>query len=330
MGLGQSIVCQDDGVKGIACGKARLFAKVGGAGGGTQIPALGDGQEGSLLAVHHVADLGGANGRGDHIEHIQVVAAGDVAAKGYLHAFVQHDPHRRSAGADIYIGISTIDHGNAGVLHGLALPLIGPDAVRHDGAGIPEAKLGIGLPVLLAVGVKLADPFNLLVVFREVGLHGQIPLLRQLPQEGHQLIRAGGGEAGGQHGLDMLEILAAIQPAQRFGHGFLRRFFQNAGGVVAVHVDLAHVTDDAGLFQFVHQNERGVGVQGGEHADAGGTACNQLLGQSAIDFAGVGRVCEAGLCREGIGIQPVQQRQVHAGAQHGILGRVEVQVRKGL
>ena len=42
------------------------------------------------------------------------------------------------------------------------------------------------------------------------------------------------------------------------------------------------------------------------------------------------RVGEPGLRGERVGVQPVQQLQIHAHTQHGILGRVEVHVRKGL
>ena len=54
------------------------------------------------------------------------------------------------------------------------------------------------------------------------------------------------------------------------------------------------------------------------------------MGQLAVNLPGVIRVREPGLRGEGVGVQPVQQGQVHAHAQHGILGGVEMQVRKGL
>ena len=38
------------------------------------------------------------------------------------------------------------------------------------------------------------------------------------------------------------------------------------------------------------------------------------------------QILEPGLRAEGVGIQPVQQGQIHAHAQHGVLGGVEVQV----
>ena len=54
------------------------------------------------------------------------------------------------------------------------------------------------------------------------------------------------------------------------------------------------------------------------------------LASRLIGAAGVVQIGKAGLGGEGVGIQPVQQRQVHAHTQHGVLGRVEVHVGKGL
>lgn len=48
-----------------------------------------------------------------------------------------------------------------------------------------------------------------------------------------------------------------------------------------------------------------------------------------VDPAGIAVVGKPGLRAEGISIQPVQQGQVHPHAQHGVLGRVEMQVREG-
>ena len=163
-----------------------------------------------------------------------------------------------------------------------------------------------------------------------MGLDGQVPLRRQIPQESHQLVGARGGEPGGQHGLDVGKIPAGVQPAESLPLGFLGGLLQHAGGGVAVHVHLAHIAGDARLFQLVHQDESGVGVEGGEHAHPGGAVGHQLMGQPAVNFPGVVRVREPGLRGEGVGVQPVQQGQVHAHAQHGVLGGVEVQVREGL
>ena len=71
-------------------------------------------------------------------------------------------------------------------------------------------------------------------------------------------------------------------------------------------------------------------MEGGEHAHPCGSAFNQLPGQLGVDRPGVVRVGETGLGGEGVRIQPVQKRQVHAHPQHGILGSVEVEIRRGL
>ena len=178
--------------------------------------------------------------------------------------------------------------------------------------------------------MELADPLDLPVVLRQVGLDGQVPLRRQPPQKRHQPVGAGGGEPGRQHGLHKAEVPARLQPAEGRPFGILRGLLQHAGGGVPVHVHLAHVSGDAGLLQLLHQDQRGVRVEGGEHAHPGGAVFDELPGEAPVDGPGVVRVGEPGLRGEGIGIQPVQQGQVHAGAQHGVLGAVEVQVREGL
>ena len=199
----------------------------------------------------------------------------------------------------------------------------------HQGPVAPEAVFCVSLPVLPAVRVQLLYPGNLPGVLRQVGLDREAPLRRQLPQKVHQFIGAGGGEPGGEDGLDVPEVPALLQPAEGFPLGFLRLLLEG-GDAVAVHVHLAHVSGDPGFFQLLHQNQRGLAVEGGEHAHPCGPVFNQLPGKLAVDLPGVVRVGEAGLGGEGVGVQPVQKRQVHAHAQHGILGGVEVEVREGL
>ena len=128
----------------------------------------------------------------------------------------------------------------------------------------------------------------------------------------------------------MGKAAAFREPPLRLPDGLLRGLLQNAGGGVAVHVHLARIAGDPGPLQLFHEDQRGVGVEGGEHSHPGGAVCDELGRELAIHFPGIVRVREPGLRREGVGVEPVQQRQVHAGAHHGILGGVEVQIRKGL
>ncbi|CAN4037230.1 hypothetical protein KMBAHK_KMBAHK_11545, partial [Dysosmobacter welbionis] len=102
------------------------------------------------------------------------------------------------------------------------------------------------------------------------------------------------------------------QPAERLTPGLLCGLLQQAGGSVPVHVHLAHVAGDAGLLQFLHQDQRGVRVERGEHAHPRGAVCNKLPGQAAVNLPGVACVREPGLCGKGVCVQPVQQGQVHA------------------
>ena len=199
----------------------------------------------------------------------------------------------------------------------------------HDGVVLPQAELVVALPILGAVRVQPADPGDLPPVFRQVRLNVQPPVPGDAAQGGHQLIGAAGGKAGGDNGLYVVEA-AAIQPAQRLGYGLLRGLLQNAGQAVAVHVHLAHKARDAGPLQLLHEDPGGLGMQRGEHAHPGGAVGDQVRGQTAVGPPGKVRVGEPGLGAEGVGIQPIQQRQVHAHAQHGILGGMEVHIRKGL
>ncbi|MPM77739.1 hypothetical protein SDC9_124747 [bioreactor metagenome] len=127
----------------------------------------------------------------------------------------------------------------------------------------------------------------------------------------------------------MGKLLALVQPAKGFPHRFLRGFLQILSPV-AVHVHLAHITGDSGLFQLLHQNQRGFPVERGKHTHLGGSVSDQLQCQSAILLPGVMFIGKAGLRGESVGIQPFQQGQIHAGPQHGVLGSVEMKVREGL
>ena len=193
MGLGKIIVRQDQGVEMIAWGKARLLGEVCRTGGGGQVPALRHREEIRLPVVQHPPGLGGPDGGGHHIEHVQVVPTGNVAAQGHLHALIQHGPHRRHAGADVLVGVGAMDRCHAGVPHGLPLPRIGPDAVGHDGAAGPQAVFGIGLPVLLAARVDkiIEGPCGTVVYNAETGEY-----LCDVTEDGQEVILLRGGRGG--------------------------------------------------------------------------------------------------------------------------------------
>lgn len=108
--------------------------------------------------VRHAADLGGPDSGGGDVKHIQMIASGNVTSQRYPDALGQHRPHRGSAGTEVQVGIRAVHHGDTGIFHGLPLPLIRPDTVGHEGAVIPKAVFGIGLPILLTVRVQLPDP----------------------------------------------------------------------------------------------------------------------------------------------------------------------------
>lgn len=179
LSMRQCAVGEDHGVQGVAGGEARLFPEPLRPGGGGQIPRLRHCQRRRDCRVRHAADLGGPDSGGGDVKHIQMIASGNVTSQRYPDALGQHRPHRGSAGAEVQVGIRAVHHGDTGIFHGLPLPLIRPDTVGHEGAVIPKAVFGIGLPILLTVRVQLPDPLYFRPVFREVGLYRQASLRRQ-------------------------------------------------------------------------------------------------------------------------------------------------------
>ena len=110
------------------------------------------------------------------------------------------------------------------------------------------------------------------------------------------------------------------------GLGGLGGALDQVVGAVAVHVDLADVGDQARGLQVVHEELRCGHVQRAEDDGAGGGAVAQVVRKDLVGVAGVGEVRVLGLLREGVGVQPVKELQVHAQAAEGVLGRVDVDV----
>ena len=160
-------------------------------------------------------------------------------------------------------------------------------------------------------------------------LHIQTLFRRDLSEHGHQLIRAGRGEARCQDRLDAGEAAAFCEPAQRFADGLfggLLKIF----AAVAVHVYLADKAGHARTFQLLHQHERCVRMQGGEHAHARGAVRDEVARESAVDAARVAEVSKFRFDREGVGFQPVEQRQIHARADVRELRRVQMHISERL
>ena len=178
--------------------------------------------------------------------------------------------------------------------------------------------------------METADPVHLRLVFRQVRLDRQGLRPGQVPQKCQELVCAGGDEPGGEDGLDVGKVLTGLQPTQRLPAGVLCGLLQKTRRAVAVHVHLAHIAGETGPFQLLHQNQRGVGVEGGEHAHPGGAAGGQVPGQGAVEGAGIVQVGAASFGGKGIGVEPVQQGQIHPHAHQRILGGVEVEIRQGL
>ena len=75
MGLGEAVVGEDHGMKGVSGREAGFLAEVGGPGGGGEIPGFQDGKEIGLPIVQDTAGLGSTDGSGGNVKHIQPVAA---------------------------------------------------------------------------------------------------------------------------------------------------------------------------------------------------------------------------------------------------------------
>ena len=313
----------------VACGEAVSGAEIAVAGCRAEVVRLGNGQKSRLFRVGKAADLGGADAHRDHLTAGKRRACGDVRAERDPEAFVQHLPHRRDAAAQVDVGVRAVRDDNTGLTDGAALARIRVDAVRHDGAVLPQTEFIVALPVPRAVGVQLAHPRDLIEVFRKMRLHIQTFFRRDLSERGHQLIRAGRSEARRQDRLDVGEAAAFFEPAQCLADGVsggLLKIF----AAVAVHVYLADKAGHARTFQLLHQHERCVRMQGGEHAHTCGAVRDEVARESAVDAARVAEVSEFRFDREGVGFQPVEQRQIHARADVRELRRVQMHISERL
>lgn len=326
-GLGKVGVVDDNGVDIVAGDKSAVPAEILVSCAGAEVVALLDGQKFVLSVALHVAELRRADGHGDDLVHRQQRAACDIRPERDEVALAQQRPHGRDARADVDIRPRAVRRDDAMLAHGLALALVGVDAVRHDGMVLPQPRAVVALPILRAVGAELFDPRDLTLIFGQVRLDVQPALRGELAEPAHQLVGARWGEARRQDGLDGLEAPARIQPAQRFALGLLGRLLK-LGAAVAVHVDLADIARDARLFELFHQNERRVRVEGGKHANARRAARDEVARELFVNAAGVVAVFKARLGLERVGVEPVDQRQIHAHAEHGVLRRVQVHVDK--
>ncbi|MPM54799.1 hypothetical protein SDC9_101579 [bioreactor metagenome] len=212
--------------------------------------------------------------------------------------------------------------------HRLLLPRVGMHAVRHDSMIRPQAEFLICLPILLAIGVQLMHQLNLALVFAQMGLHEDAALRRNFAEPAHQLIGAARRKARGQDWADAGKLYAFVQPAQGFAFALLRQLLTFAA--CAIHVHFADKAAHARFFQLFHQDQRRVRVRGRIDANPRGAVFDKLRGKAGIHLAREAAVRKARFGFEGIGLEPVHQRQIHAHAEHRILRRVQMHVRKTL
>ena len=67
-------------------------------------------------------------------------------------------------------------------------------------------------------------------------------------------------------------------------------------------------------------------MEGGEHTNARRAARDEVACKLLVNAAGIVVVGKARLGLEGVGVEPVNERQIHAHAEHGILRRVQVHI----
>ena len=138
-------------------------------------------------------------------------------------------------------------------------------------------------------------------------------LLSELPQPNHQGLVAGHGKPGDHGRLHQAELLC-----NRPGEVDSRLVQAVCGGLdvvsepVAVHADLAHEGPLSPLLRNVAERLRGLSVDGGHVVGGGGAAGQGHLHAGFVHAAGVGRVREPGFGREGVILEPFQQRQIES------------------
>ena len=196
----------------------------------------------------------------------------------------------------------------------------------HHRAGPEHAEVVVGVAVAARPGAELLDPAALRGVLGQVALDGQVALVGDLGELCHELVGDARGEARRDDGARALvAALDLVKPAQGVGDG--------AGGVllevlaaVAVHVHLADVGGKPGCLELVHEQLGALHVQGSEDDGARRGALAQVVAEDGVGLLGIPEVGVVGLLGEGVGVQPVEQLEIHARAAEGVLRGVEVDV----
>mmetsp|Transcript_16996 Transcript_16996/g.64753 ORF Transcript_16996/g.64753 Transcript_16996/m.64753 type:complete len:315 (-) Transcript_16996:232-1176(-) len=229
-----------------------------------------------------------------------------------------------------------------------------------------EAVVVVHVSVRRRLRMQVPHPRDLRQRLPEMRLHGQAIPRREGTQAAQHLRRAGRHEARRHHRRDQAvvdedvaialarltgRVVAAVGRSAlislRLGRGharvgldpFLAPLDELLGrlqalfsvldvvlGTVAIHADLAHVCPLSGLAHDVDEKLGGFQMQRSEVRARRGACTKVPPHASLVHLPGVAEVLEARLAGEGVGLQPLQQRQVHARARPRVLGSVRMAV----
>ena len=176
-------------------------------------------------------------------------------------------------------------------------------------------------------GEQLLHPLDLRQIFRQMGLHRKTIFLLQLTQPFQQGSAACRRKPGGKDGTGIGIFSGGLtKPCGGAFQGFPGIRFPQVVGTVLIHIDLAHISGQAGSIQLLHQKFRGRKMDGAENHSSCGPAFFQIFDKNPISFFGIFQIRVPALLRKGMGIQPFQQFQIHPDAPERVLGGVDMQI----
>lgn len=146
-----------------------------------------------------------------------------------------------------------------------------------------------------------------------------------MPEGFHEFIGARRGKSRCENGFEVFKIAAPFEPAFGFADRLARRFFE-IGAAVSIHIDFSDVARNSRLFEFFHEDDRRIGMERPERNDARRAVGDEFAREFGVDGAGVIGIAETRFGFECVGIEPIEQRQIHTHAEHGVLRSVEVHI----
>ncbi len=247
----------------------------------------------------------------------QTGTAAHIARRGHAHACSLGFGPVEQAAAQKEVGRRREGDTAAGLRHALPVGIVEPDAMRQNAAAGEQTAAVIDVEVAAAVGKQLGDPAHFVAVFGHMRLHikpaGALGVaLQQATGHGQLGSAAGGGEARG-HGVgqavDTMPALDQIDAVLLSLHHIVAQ----VGRAVAVHQHLAGDEPHAQPLTDCEQRLAAGLVHRGEHQRRRGAVRQQRLQKTlGAQLAQLG-VGVARFGREGVALQPVEQRRTEGG-----------------